>query len=99
MIQITLYDSFHNEIDLDDIILVHYPNEDVKFLGVLKFNEHDKTFFLQYQGEHWQSIFCVKHEKYQRICKAIEKPHLLMHTGRYNHRYKSKFLLNLLNQI
>jgi hypothetical protein len=99
MIQITLYDSFHNELDLDDIILVHYPNEDVKTLGVLKFNQNDKTFYLQFDQYDWQSIFLIKHEKYQRICKASENPHLLKYTGRYDTRRKSKFLLNLLNQL
>ncbi len=85
-------------MDLDDIVLVHYPNPDVKFLGVLKFDEEEKAFYLQYQNDGWQSMCFAHHGKYQRIGKSSEKAHLLNMLGRYDKKRKTDYLKKILIQ-
>jgi hypothetical protein len=102
MIQIQLFDYFNTELALDDIILVHFPNPDIKLLAVLKFLEDSKDFVLQYETEEdytWTGIFPVRNNKLERIGPAKEFPNLLKHCARYDEREDVKKLAKILNRI
>lgn len=102
MIQIQLFDYFNQELALDDIIMVHYPNPDVKLLAVLKFLDDSKDFVLQYEREDdltWTGIFPVGTNKLERIGTSTEYPKLLKHCARYDEREDVKKLLTIVDKI
>jgi hypothetical protein len=46
MIQVDLKDSFGYFIDIDDIVMLEYKNEKVKFIGALQFRQDEARFVL-----------------------------------------------------
>lgn len=46
MISISLQDSNGNDLQLNDVLLLHYTNPDVKYLGVLQFNQEEACFII-----------------------------------------------------
>lgn len=54
MILISLKDSNGNKLKLDDVVLIHFPNEDVKYLGVLKFLKEDACFIISDNDAHYE---------------------------------------------
>lgn len=102
MIQLQLFDSFKNELQLDDIILAHYPNPNVKLLGILKFLEDSVNIVLQYETEEditWMGFKSACSYKIERIGSAKEYPNLLKHCAYYNKKKDVKMLETILTRI
>lgn len=58
MISISLKDSNGNSMQLNDVVLIHYANPSIKYLGVLQFFEEEACFIISDNDgdyEYWHS--------------------------------------------
>jgi hypothetical protein len=93
---INLQDNFNNSLDLNDIILVHYPNQYIKYLGLLDFDAKNACFILSDNHANYQAFkpACATH--IERIAKLSERGDLYKELGRYD---KRKTVKNIMDKI
>lgn len=98
MIQIQLLDSNKNELTLDDIVLVHYPNPNVKLLAILKFNITHKQFIHEYKTDDYWTWTGLKNDKIERIGSSFDYPELIPHCARYENKKDVKSILEIIDK-
>lgn len=97
MIDIKLYDHDMNELQLDDVVLIHYKNEKMKYLAKVFF-DHDSLHFVYSAGDKGYEI--KRHGiKVERIGKFSDMPHLNNHLGLASGKKQVKKLIDLINTI
>lgn len=97
--EIKLYDSYNNELNLGDIILIRVPNKDIVYLGVLEFVAgHENTFRLNNLKGNWYQYYTSCAVSIHKIGNIETRPELKPDLGVYLKRQHTKFLLKKLGQ-
>lgn len=82
MITIELWDSFEQELELGDVIIIHFPNPQMKIIGELVFDSTDCEFKLSFGKNGCE---CFKHTHatfYEKICHIYRNEKLKDAFGR-----------------
>jgi hypothetical protein len=72
MIQVSIKDKNGTECNLNDVIIVHNPNEKIKYFGVLKFE--DCEFYLSDLSEGSHQLPLIHWQKMERLCTLEQAP-------------------------
>ena len=98
MIQIQLFDSSRNELHLNDVVLVHYTNPKIKYLGIVHFDERDKGFVISDGHTGYEVFNKSMSQKIERIGHIKDMPHLARELGRFEGKQFIKSLEELLDR-
>jgi hypothetical protein len=92
MIQLTITDSFGNQLDIGDVMVVHFTNPRIKYFGVLKFDEQENVFVIHdYEGWHPFNKN-LKHATYERLAgHEVLHRELVKQLGRVQVRKEKEF--------
>jgi hypothetical protein len=92
MIQLTITDSFGNQLDIGDVMVVHFTNPRIKYFGVLKFDEQENVFVIHdYEGWHPFNKN-LKHATYERLAgHEVLHRQLVKELGRVQVRKEKEF--------
>lgn len=97
--EIIIYDSYENELNLGDIILLRHPNKDIIYLGVLEFvTGKENTFRLTDMKEGWEQFYSSTVTQVIKIGDIEMLPDLIPHLGYYVKRKSTKLILNMIGQ-
>lgn len=98
MIFVKLYDDHENELYFDDVVLVNYPNPNVKYLGILQFLGGKQNQFVLGDGcEDWQALRVPTATKIEKICNLSERPELFKELGKFTNKTDVQAILKILN--
>lgn len=82
MITIELHDSFGNELNIDDVVVLHYPNPEVKYIGLLKFDKKDNRFILSDGSDGWNG-FLNTAKSCEKVGTLKDCPSIIHELGRF----------------
>lgn len=82
MIKIKLEDDFGNDLQLNDVVVVHYPNECIKFFGVLVFEKNESQFLVSDMTEGYETIRPASYKKIERLGTYEKSPGIFKELGR-----------------
>lgn len=90
--EIKVTDDFGNELDYNDIVLVSYPNERVKYLGVIDVHRADSSIsvVVSDNDNDWQSFPGASYTSVRYIGKLEARPELEKLFGRSYLRTKKE---------
>lgn len=98
MVYVKLLDDNGNELHFDDVVLVNYPNPNIKYLGILQFLAGKHNQFVLSDGcEHWQSLRAPTATSIEKICNLSERPELFKELGKFLNKTDVKAILEILN--
>jgi hypothetical protein len=92
MIQIELFDSNGNSLQLGDVCIIHVPNVKIKYIGTLKFIKEHLQFVLHYKNNDWTPLIHskTKYAKLELIGNISDMPKLQHFTGAHYFRTKTE---------
>lgn len=90
---IKLYDMNHLECEEDDVIILHFTSENVKYVGLLKFRKESLQFVLSDGDEDWYSLgnASAKFEKVGKFSQRRELEKIFGHNELFTKKKREHF--------
>ena len=83
MISVQIIDRHGDECQLQDIIMLHFIAEKIKYLGVLIYDEAHKVFRLSNGDGDWKSL-TEPDSTFERLCAYADWPEAEKYLGKIN---------------
>lgn len=79
---IHIHDSYANELDHNDVVLVTYPNPKIIYVGYIHLDSRYQQVIIQ-GDTGYELLNHNRSNKYERICNLSERPELKDILGRW----------------